>query len=430
MSYKIETVNDCTRKIFFDFEKVDLSDQIGSALKKKQATVSLKGFRKGKAPLSMVQKLYGPQIENEALYQFVSKEFFNAVETEGLKPIGYPQFSDTEYKKDDQSVKFQATVEIIPALSIKDFKGLSVERDADTVTEEDIDQARNQHLQSKAVIEAVEDKEKTLATGDFAILNFEGEKEDGSRPDNMKGEDFQLEIGSKQFIEGFEDGLIGMKAGEKKSIKLTFPENYHQEDLKSAPVTFHTELLEIKTKKLPDFTDELSKELGFESVEDFETKTKQGLEAQKKRQADEKLHQSILENLVEQNKFDVPLLLIENQKNSLQNDLRQNLQQGGFNDQMMEEYFSRWAEDLGGKAEFQVRSGLILEELAKKYEIEAGDEDLKAKFQEMADQSQMKLEDVEKFYAGNEKAKSNLLYAVREEKTFSRIKEEITIVQK
>src|SRR5690606_35031508 len=143
----------------------------------------------------------------------------------------------------------------------------------------------------------VKDEAHKLAKGDFAVFNFEGEKTDGSKPDNMKAEEYMLEIGSGQFIPGFEDGMIGLKIGEKKDVKVTFPADYHEESLKNAPVTFHVELLEIKQKNFPELTDELAKEFGFESVADFGTKNKERMALQKKREVQAKLHQEILEKL-------------------------------------------------------------------------------------------------------------------------------------
>src|SRR5690606_14037228 len=137
----------------------------------------------------------------------------------------------------------------------------------------------------------VKDEAHKLATGDFAVFNFEGELKDGSKPDNMKADEYMLEMGSGQFIPGFEDGMVGMKKGEKKDVKVTFPADYHKESLKSAPVTFHVELLEIKQKNFPELTDELAKEFGFESVADFTTKNKERMATQKKREVAAKLQQ-------------------------------------------------------------------------------------------------------------------------------------------
>ena len=266
-----------------------------------------------------------------------------------------------------------------------------------------------------------------LEKGQFAVFNFEGEKPDGTRPDNMKAEEFVLEIGSGQFIPGFEDSMIGMKKGEKKTIELTFPKDYHEADLKGADVKFDVELLEIKEKKVPEMTDELAKEFGFESVEDFDKKNRERLQNQKKREVQAKLQEQILEKLIEENNFDVPSALIEQQKQAVREDLGNNLKQQGFNDEMVKTYFEKWDEDVTQKATFQVKSGLILDKISKKYEVEATDADLDAKIQEMADQSGMEKAQLEQYYKSNEQIKQNLLYAIREEKTFEKLIQDMKV---
>ena len=301
MGYTLESVNDCTKKLVFNFEDVDLTTQIESALKEKQKTANIKGFRKGKAPLAMIQKVYGPQVENDALSRFVSQEFYKAIQEEKLKAVGYPQFQNTNF--DGKKVSFEATVEIFPEFELGDFSKFEFTKDDETVSEDDLKGMVDQYLGPKSEMVEVKDDSVALAKGQFAVFNFEGEKPDGSRPDNMKAEEFLLEIGSGQFIPGFEEGMIGMKKGEKKTLELTFPADYHEEDLRDALVKFDVELLEIKEKQTPELTDELVKEFGFESVDDFNTKNKKRLEDQKKRQVQAKLQEEILNKLIAENNY-------------------------------------------------------------------------------------------------------------------------------
>lgn len=374
----------------------------------------------------MVEKIYKPQIESDALNKFVQSEFYKAVTEEDLRVVGYPSLENMNYKP-GESVSFDAVVEIFPTVEVKPYDKFSFTKDKVEVLEEDVENMKKQFLESKAEEKAVEDKDTALATGHFAIFNFEGEKEDGERPENMKGTEFKLEIGSGQFIPGFEDGMIGMKVAEKKVIDLSFPEDYHAEDLKGAKVKFHTELLEIKEKVYPEFTDEMAKEVGYDSIEDFMTKTRTNLEFQKERQASEKLNQEILDKLVEENSFDVPTALVAQQMEHLKKDMEGTLKQQGFNDEMVVEYFEKWQDDLKTKAEFQVRSGLILDNLAKEFEIESTEADLDQKIEETSKSSGLDVEQVKQYYTSNEQTKQNLMYAIREEKTFAKIIEKITV---
>ena len=426
MSYSVESINGCTKKLLFKFEDVDLSNQIDAALKEKQKSANLKGFRKGKAPLNFVKQVYGAQVENDALYRFVSEEFYKAIQKEDLRAVGYPTFGQTQFT-DGKNVSFEATVEIFPTVEVKDYSKFEFKKDDDTVTDKDLTDLIEKYLAPKAEMIEVEDESKALENGQFAVFNFEGEKPDGTRPDNMKASEFLLEIGSGQFIPGFEDQMVGLKKGEKKTLNVTFPADYHEEDLRDAAVKFDVELLEIKEKKVPELTDELAKEFGFESVEDFNTKNKERLVNQKKREVQTKLQEEILKKLVEENSFDVPSALVEQQKKSVRDDLGMNLKQQGFDDAMLKTYFEKWDADIVSKATFQVRSGLILDNLAKKFEIEATDADLDAKINEMAEQSGMDVEQISSYYKSNEQVKSNIMYAIREEKTFEKLISEMKV---
>lgn len=420
MSYSVETINDCTKKIIFNFDGVDLTSQIDTVLAEKQKSANLKGFRKGKAPMNFVKQVYGPQAENDALYRFVSEEFYKAIQKEEIKAIGYPQFGKTKYE-DGKSVSFEATVETFPEVEVKDYSKYEFKKENPEVTDKDVEELKTRHLASKAEMVEVTDEKAVLENGKFAVFNFEGEKADGTRPDNMKAEEFLLELGSNQFIPGFEEAMVGLKKGEKKTIELTFPEDYHEEDLKNANVKFHVDVLEIKEKKTPDFTDEMAKELGFDSVEDFNTKNMEKLKSQKQREVQTKLHEEILKKLVEDNSFDIPNTLVDQQKNSVREELGGNLKGQGFNETMLKTYFDKWDADITQRAEFQVRSGLILDHLAKKYKIEATDADLEAKIEVMAQDSGMDKDQISSYYKSNEQIKSNVMYAIREEKTFDQL---------
>jgi trigger factor len=426
MSYTVKNVNGCTKKLEFNFATLDLSKEIKAAVVRKQSTTNVKGFRKGKAPLSMVEQVYGPQIESDALNSFVQNQLFEAVTKEKIKTVGYPAFENVKYEA-GKSVSFDAVVETFPEIKLADYSSYSFKKENSDVTADDLDKVTKNYLGSKAEMTEVADAKTKLAKGHFAVFNFEGVKADGERPENMKGSEYLLEIGSGQFIPGFEDGMIGLKKGDKKNIELTFPADYHAAELQNAKVTFEVELLEVKEKKYPELNDELAKEFGYESAADFNEKNKKNLVAQKQRQVDEKLHQEILEKLVKDNKFDIPASLVQNQEKYLQEDLAKNLKSQGFNEAMVAEYFTRWKADITTKAEFQVRSGLILDHLAQDFKIETSDADFNKKIEESAKTAGIDVETVKKYYSSNEQIKNNMMYAIREEKTFEALKKKMKI---
>jgi trigger factor len=426
MSYTVENINGCTKKLVFSFDGVDLTSQIEASLKEKQRSANLKGFRKGKAPISMIKQVYGAQAENDALYRFVSEEFYKAVQEEDLRAVGYPAFGNTKFEEGNK-VSFEATVEIFPEFELKDMKGYEFKKEDDSVDDKDFEELVSRYLAPKSEMVELTDEKAKLENGMFAVFNFEGEKEDGSKPENMKAEEFLLEIGSGQFIPGFEEGMVGLTKGEKKTIELTFPADYHEADLQNAKVKFHVEVLELKERKTPELTDELAKEFGFESVEDFNTKNRKRLEENKKREVKAKLQEDILKKLIDDNTFDVPSALIQSQRQSVQEELANNLKSQGFNEDMVKTYFEKWTDDIDAKAEFQVKSGLILDKLANKFEIETSDADFDAKIEEMAESSGMEKDQLASYYKSNEQIKSNIMYAIREEKTFDKIIENVKL---
>ena len=426
MSYTIENVNGCTKKLVFNFDGVNLASQIDSVLKEKQKTSNLKGFRLGKAPMGMVKQVYGAQAENDALYRFVSEEFYKAIQEEKINAIGQPAFGNTQFEEGTK-VSFEATVETFPEFEIADYSKYSFKKEDDSVKDSDIEDLKKKYLEPKSEMVEIKDEKRKIENGVFAVFNFEGETEDGSKPENMKAEEFLLEIGSGQFIPGFEEGMIGFKKGDKKTVDLTFPADYHEAELQNAKVKFHVEILELKEKSSPELNDELAKEFGFESVDDFNTKNKARLVESKKREVQAKLQEEILKKLIEENKFDLPNTLVNSQKKSVQEELSGNLKQQGFNDDMIKTYFDKWDADVVSKAEFQVRSGLILDKLSKKFKVEANDADLDAKIEEMAAQSGMDKEQVSSYYKSNDQVKQNIMYAIREEKTFDKIIAEVKV---
>lgn len=426
MSYIVENVNGCTKKLAFNFEELDLTSEIKSALVKKQKEVSLKGFRKGKAPLSMVEQIYRSEVENDALNSFIHGQLMTAIQKEDLKVVGYPNFENMKYEA-GKSVQFDAIVETYPDFELKDMSSLSFKKTKTRVLKKEIEDVRKNYLASKAEMVEVKDEKIELAEGQFAIMNFQGVTESGERPESMKGDEFVLEIGSGQFIPGFEEKMIGMKKAEKKNIELTFPSDYHAQELKDAKVTFEVELLEIKEKVYPEVSEEIAKELGFESEKDFDAKIKENIKTQKDNENNQKLQNDILEKLISENKFDVPNSILEQQKGFLRNDISKNLQNQGFNEEMIAEYFEKWAGDLTAKADFQVRSGLILDKIAKENEIKATEEDFENKLEETAKSSKIDVEEVKKYYSSNDEMKKNILYAIREEKVFNKIQEIVEV---
>ncbi len=432
MSYQVEQVNGCTKKFLFKYDQVDLTKQVESALVEQQKKSNLKGFRPGKAPLDLVKKFYGGEVEGKAIEKFISQEYYNAIEKEGIHPVGYPNFlnskiDNSETGGNNKKISFEVVVEIFPTVTIKDFSKLTFKKEDASVSPAEVEKTKKMMFKSKA--QMVEVSDTALKDGLFAVLNFQGEKENGEKPEEMKGEEFLLEVGSKTFIPGFEEQLVGMKPKDKKDILVTFPNDYHMAELRNAKVKFHVELLEVKEQKYPEVTEELVKEFGYESVADFNEKTEKNLSYQKKRTVAENLNREILDKLINENAFDIPSAMIANQEKHVKEELKTNLLRQGFREEHLAEYYEKWKEDITQKAAYQIKTGLILDKLSKDFAIEVGEADFDEKFKEMGEMAgpKVKIDDIKKYYNSNANIKNNLLYAIREEKTLKKLHSMVTV---
>ncbi len=424
MSYTIEEINGCTKKILFHFDSPNLTEEIQQVLKQKQKTANLKGFRKGKAPLDIIKKVYGPQVQADAVDKFVRGQIFDVIDKEELNAIGNPSLNNMQYRPGEK-MSFEVSLEVAPAVALKELSQYHFTKEKIQVSGQEFEDLKKNYLESSA--QMVPSKDSVVQNGHFVAINFKGEMVDGTFPKEMQGEEFLLEIGSGSFIPGFEEGIIGMKLQEKRILELVFPSDYGKQELQNTKVKFHVELLEIKEKQYPELTEEKAKELNYESIDDFNKKIRHHLENRKNNISKEKLKHAILNKLIEDNNFEVPVFLIAQQEKHLKDQLEKSLPGKGFTEKMMEEYFTKHKKDLTDKAIFQVKSSLILESLCEKLRIETSESDLNAKIAETADSTGMSVEEVTKFYTANKETKNNAMYSIREEKIFEKIFEQVQI---
>ncbi len=420
MSYEIEDINGCTKKFKFNFESLNLSNEIKLAIIKKQKESNMKGFRKGKAPLQMIEQMYGKQLEMDALNNFIQAKVFDATGEAKINVVGHPSMENMKYEP-GKSVSFDVICEFVPEIKLQDYSKYKFTMDRIEVKDEEIENVIKRYLDSKA--EMVEIEENVgLDKGMFAVINFTGILSNGDRPENMKGQDHLLEIGSNSFIPGFEEGLIGAKKGEHRTLDITFPAEYHVADLKSAKVKFEVELLEIKEKKNLTLTEELAKEFGYESIEDLTTKNRAILLDQAKKKAESKIQKEILNKLIEENKFDIPLSLVHEQEYGMREEITNNLaKRSGYTPEAIEDYFKHNSADLTTQAEHQVRAGLILGSLSREFNITVVDSDLDKKLEESAATTGISIDLLRKYYFSDNQVKQNLMYKIREEKTFEQL---------
>lgn len=425
----VEKASNITRKLTIKVPAKIVASRFEKGLAEVQKTAKIKGFRPGMVPLPMVKQYYGEDVRHHVFHKLIDESYKEAITKEKIQAVGSPQIDTPDHMTgkgehdhtldENKDLTFIATVEVVPEIDAKNYTGISLTRGNDAVTDQDVEKTISDMLASQASLNPITDKAHKAKKGDFVDLEFKGgvltDKGLEERP-GMKGQRL-LEIGSDQLIEGFEDNLVGMKAGDTKTFKIPFPKDYFEKELAGKDAEFACTVHEIKEKVLPKLDDELAKQVGYESVTDLRTKAKEHLTSEKKNEVERKLRSELLAALIEKNPFDVPSSLIQAQTRALAQDVAGNLKNQGFNDQMIQEALMGEMENLKTRAESQVRSSLLLEAIAKKEKIEIESKDIDSEITAMSKNMKVEEAKVRDFYHSNPRRREDLEFRLREEKT-------------
>ncbi len=352
---------------------------------KQKKSIMIPGFRKGKAPRKMVEKMYGAEVFYEdAINEVYPDAYEAALKEAGLEPVAYPELDVVEVGKD--GFTFKALITIKPEASIKDYKGLVVAKPEVKISAADVKAELKPYIDRASRLVSVERKAKK---GDIAVIDFEGFK-DGVAFEGGKGENYSLELGSGSFVPGFEEQVIGMKAGDEKDLDITFPENYTPE-LAGAAVVFKVKVNEVKERQEPTLDDEFAKDVSeFETLEDLKKDLKEKLKERRQKQADQDYETAIMDALVEKLECDVPQAMIDYRANKMIEDMAKRLQGSGLS---LEQYLGMMGMSMDimraqaqAGAERDVRAGLALDAVAAAEGIVISDEDADAEMVRLAEE--------------------------------------------
>ena len=355
--------------------------------------INIPGFRKGKAPRKMVEKMYGAEIFfDDAISLAYPDAYEAALKETGIKPVAYPQLEVLEATAD--GFTFKATITVKPEASINDYKGLPVAKADVKVTAADIKGELKPYIDRASRLVSVERKAKK---GDTAVIDFEGFK-DGVPFQGGRGENYSLELGSGSFVPGFEEQVIGMKAGDEKDLNITFPENYTPE-LAGAAVVFKVKVHEVKEKQEPEVDDEFAKDVSeFDTLEEFKKDLGEKLKTRRQEQADRDFETAVIDALIEKLECDVPQAMIDYRADKMLEDYANRIQgQGiGFENylQMMGMTLDELRAQSKTAAERNVRSDLALEAVAAAEGIEATDADVNEEIAKLAEQYKLEADKV------------------------------------
>ena len=372
------------------------------AFNKLAENVTIDGFRKGKAPKNLVRsRIDQMKVIDEAINALLPKMYQEIIEKDGVRPYARPQVDVTKVSDTELEVKFM--VAVAPEVKLGKYKELEIGKKEAKVTKKDLEEALESSLKDNASLVV---KEDAAALGDTVVMDFVG-KINGEAFEGGSANNHELELGSHQFIPGFEEQLVGHKAGEDVLVNVKFPENY-TEELKGKDATFECKIHEVKAKKLPELNDEFVKELNIEgvsTVEAFRARKEQDLLRQKEVEARREYMSKLVEAIVKDSKLDIATEIIDSQIESRKEDMVKSIEQSGLK---LEQYLQilgqteeQFTEQLRAQAEKEVSEFVVLEEIGKAEGIEITDADLEFEYAKLADQYNMKVDDVKKALANN-----------------------------
>ena len=371
---------------------------VQKAYLKMRNKISVPGFRPGKAPRIMIEKLYGEGVfYSDAVDAALPEAYTQAIGSSGLDVVGYPEVEIVDDQIGKDGFTFKATVAVYPEVELGQYKGVSAVKEEVKVTADDVKERLNQMAERESRLVSVDRKVKK---GDTAVIDFEG-FDNGVAFEGGKGENHELEIGSGSFVPGFEDQIIGMKAGEEKDIDITFPENYTK-DLAGKQVVFHVKVNEVKEKQTPALDDEFAKDVSeFETLKELKDDTKAKITAEREQSAKIAFENALLEKVAGDIKADIPEVMIEEQCRRFLDEFKQRLQAQGIPyDQYckmtgMDE--AKFMEDGREPAVRQVKMDLAIAAIIKAENLDVTDEEIEEKYKSMAEQYGMELDMLKKY---------------------------------
>ncbi len=407
MQVSVESEGGLQRKLTVAVPEDTIEQAVQTRLQNLTRTAKIKGFRSGKVPLKVVKQHYGIQVRQEVLGEVIQSSFYEAVSREKLRPASSPNIS-TQQAEFGQGLEYTATFEVYPEIQVADISGVTIEKQVSDIADSDLDEMidtiRKQQIQWDVV-------DKVAETGDQITVDFKGII-DGEAFDGGTGQDMSVEIGKGSMIKGFEEGLVGLKLDDEKTLELTFPEEYHAKNLAGKDVQFEIKVKNVKAAKLPEIDEEFAKAMGIAdgNIEKMREAVKNNMQRELDARMKSSVKQAVMDKLLETNKIDIPEALIQEESQVLLKQMQSNLTQQG----MQQSQLSLDASMFKGQAEKRVALGLIMTELVKQQQIKADADKVRNFIEEMAS-TYDKPEDVIKWYYGDKQRMAEVESIVMEE---------------
>jgi len=384
MKIQVEDLSPIRKKLIIEIEPEKVKEEWATVYRGVNKKVKMKGFRPGKVPRSLVERYYGPQIEEEVIRNLVSRNYPEALKESHLIPIAMPLL-DQPALDPEGPFTFQATIELKPEIIISDYKGLSLNRQEVAIKEEDLENRLSLIQRSHGVLSSLK-TDRPLQQGDFAVIDYNSWLDDRPLPDGSAA-NYDLEVGSGYFNADFEKELLGQQKGETKEFEIQFPETHGNALLAGKRIKYRVTLKEIKERNLPDLNDEFAKSLQeglFNSLEDLKAKIREDLENMEKQRAEAKVNEELLDQLMAKTEFEIPEGLVDQEMEAMMARLEQDMARRGMTWPQNEADRNRIRENMKPVAQKRVRRQLILEKIAALESLEVPQEELEAEFAKIA----------------------------------------------
>lgn len=393
MGLQVEKLEHNMAKLTIEVPYEEFDKAVDQAYKKNKNKINVPGFRKGKVPRQIMEKMYGREVFFEDAANIIIPDAYSKAYDECEEEIVSSPKIDVVQMEADKPFIFTAEVALNPSVKLGKYKGVKIDRLDTEVTEADIEEQIEQERNSQARIVSVEGR--AIQEGDTAVIDFEGFV-DGEAFEGGKGENYSLEIGSHSFIAGFEEQLIGKNTGEECEVDVTFPEDYHAENLAGKPAVFKCKIHEVKEKQLPELDEEFADDAGFDSVEEYKEDVKKKLAEKKEKESKEKKEDAVIDAIIEEAEMDIPEPMIETQQRQLIDEFAQQLSMQGLS---LEQYFmftgmtrDMMMEQTKPRAEKKIKARLVLEAVADAEQLEVTEEEYENELKDMAESYKMEVD--------------------------------------
>lgn len=405
MSVQVENLEKNMAKLTIEVAAEEVEKALQAAYMKEKGKISLPGFRKGKVPRNMIEKMYGPAVFYEdAANTLIQENYGNAADESGIDIVSRPSIDVVQIESGKPFI-FTAEVAVRPEVKLGEYLGVQVTKVDTTVTDEELDAALEKERNNNSRTVSVTDR--PIQTGDTAVIDFEGFV-DGVPFEGGKGENHSLEIGSHSFIDTFEDQLVGKNAGDDVEVNVTFPEQYQAAELAGKPALFKVKINEIKAKELPELDDEFAQDVSeFDTLAEYKEDVKKHLEEQKENEAKRTKEDEAITKIIEKSEMEIPGAMLETQCENMLNEFAQRISQSGLS---MEQYMQfsgmtpdKLKEQVRPEAETRIKSSLVLEQIAKEENIEVSEEEVNAEIEKMAAAYGMEADKLKEYMGDAEK---------------------------